>query len=175
MKFQALELSGAYLISLDEFKDERGIFSSFYLRSEFIKQGIDFNLSQSCVSKNNKKNTFRGLHFQKSPYSQAKLVSCIRGSFNDIIVDIRQDSPTYLKHLIIELTEWNNKLLYIPENFAHGFQTIINDTWVLYHMENDFKPDMATGLRYNDPKLNINLSDMDSMIINERDANYALL
>lgn len=175
MEFQKLELSGAYLITLDAFKDERGIFSSFYSRPNFAKQGIDFKLSQSCVSKNIKKNTFRGLHFQKPPYSQAKLVTCVRGSFNDIIVDIRQESPTYLKHLIVELTEWNNQLLYIPEDFAHGFQTLMDDTWVLYHLEGDFKPDMATGIRYDDPKLNIKLSDINNMIINERDANYELL
>lgn len=175
MKFYPLALSGSYLINLDSFQDERGTFSSLYFRSEFEKYGINFTLSQSCVSKNEMKNTFRGLHFQKQPYSQAKLVTCIRGSLRDIIVDIRPDSPTYLKHLILELTESNNQLLYIPENFAHGFQTLMDDTWLLYHLENDFNASMADGIQWNDPKLNITLHNSETMIINERDAKYVLL
>jgi len=175
MNFQALELSGAYVISFDAYKDERGTFSSLYNRPEFLEHGISLTLSQTCISKNEKPNTFRGLHFQRAPYSQAKLVTCLRGALRDIIVDLRPNSPTYLKHVLIELTESNSQLLYIPENFAHGFQTLMADTWVLYHLENDFNADMAAGIRWNDPKLNITLADAETMIINERDATYALL
>lgn len=176
MKFTELNLKGAYLIELDEFKDERGSFARQFCKEEFLNQGISFNICQCNISKNLKKNTIRGLHYQKSPFLEPKLVSCLQGSFYDVIVDLRLDSDTYLKWIGVELTTEANKMLYVPPNFAHGFQTLTDNTIVYYQLGEFFQPNYYTGLRFNDPKLGIIWKDLgNSPIMNERDKNYELL
>jgi dTDP-4-dehydrorhamnose 3,5-epimerase len=175
MKFIELSLSGAYLIELLEFTDERGSFARQFCKAEFEKRGIVFNTCQCNVSKNTPKNVLRGLHFQKEPFLEGKLVSCLQGSFLDVIVDLRPNSPTYLRHEKITLSADKNHLLYIPSQFAHGFRTLEANTTVFYQLDAFFKPDYYEGLRYNDPALAIDWETDDAFIINERDANYALL
>lgn len=176
MKFTELELKGAYLIELEEFKDERGTFARQFCKNELSKYGIDFDICQCNISKNYKKNTIRGMHYQKEPYLEPKMVSCLSGKYFDVIVDLRQDSPTYLKWQAVELSEDNNKMLYIPPMFAHGFQTLEDNTTVYYQLGEFFKPEYYAGLRYNDPKLNIKWQDFGfEPIMNERDKNYELL
>ena len=175
MKFTELKLKGAYLIELEPFEDERGTFARQFCKKEMAKVGLEMEICQCNISKNNKAGTLRGLHFQKDPYPEIKIVSCLKGSFFDVIVDIRKDSPTYLKWESIELTEDNNKMLYIPANFAHGFQTLVGDTTVYYQLGNYFMGEYYDGLRWNDPKIDIKWPDCKNRIINERDNSYALL
>ncbi len=134
MKFTELNLKGAYLIELEDFKDERGTFARQFCKKELSKYGIDFNICQCNISKNYKKNTIRGLHYQKTPFLEPKIVSCLSGSFYDVIVDLRKDSPTYLRWSGVNITSDNNKMLYIPPMFAHGFQTFEDNTVVYYQL-----------------------------------------
>lgn len=176
MKFTKLDLEGAYLIELEEFKDERGTFARQFCKKEFQKAGIDVDLCQCNISKNFKKNTIRGLHYQKEPFLEPKIVSCLQGSFYDVIVDLRPSSPTYLRWQGLELSESNGKMLYIPPNFAHGFQTLQDNTTVYYQLGEFFQPDYYAGLRWNDPKIGIRWKELAcEPIMNERDKNYELL
>lgn len=176
MKFTELKIKGAYLIELDEFKDERGSFARQFCQKEFENIGVNFNLKQCNISKNYKKGVLRGMHYQKAPYTENKIVSCFKGACFDVIVDLRKDSETYLEWEAYELSEDNNKMLYIPANCAHGFQVLLNDTVLFYQIDEFFMPEYYDGIRYNDPKVNITWIKMDNdLIINERDKNYALL
>lgn len=175
MKFEKLKIEGAYLIELDEFKDERGSFARQFCKKELAKSGIDFDVKQCNISKNYKAGTIRGLHFQKDPYLEVKLVSCFKGACFDVIVDLRKDSATYLQWQGFELSEDNNKMLYIPANCAHGFQTLVDDTVLYYQLGEFFMPEYYDGIRYNDPKIGIEWRKTDNLIINERDKNYELL
>ncbi len=175
MKFTELNLKDAYLIELEEFKDNRGTFSRQFCKKELENVGINFNICQCNISKNYKKNTLRGMHYQKEPFLEPKIVSCMKGAFYDVIVDLREDSPTYLKWQGVELTENNNKMLYIPPMFAHGFQTLVDDTLVYYQLGEFFNPEYYDGIRFNDPKINIQWKDLGNPIMNDRDKNYKLL
>ena len=175
MKFHKTILQDAYLIELEDFNDERGTFSRQFCKKEFLSNGIDIDICQCNISKNYKANTLRGLHFQKAPFLESKIVSCFKGAFFDVIVDLRQSSPTYLKWEAFELTEQNNYMLYIPPEFAHGFQTLVDDTVVFYQLGNYFEPAFYDGLRWDDPKLGINWPDCPARIISEKDKSYKLL
>lgn len=175
MIFNELKLKGAYLIKTEKFQDERGGFVNQFRKNEFEQYGLTLDVHQSSISENYKKGTVRGLHFQKDPHSEIKLVFCLKGSFFDVIVDMRKDSPTYLQWESIELKESDNKILYIPKNFAHGFQTLEDNTIVFYHFGTPFKPEYYSGLRWNDPKLAIKWPQNNNIIINVRDKSYDLL
>ncbi len=174
MKFTPLALSGAYLLEMEEIKDERGSFARQFCKSEFAEHNLEMDIKQGNISRNYKKGTLRGMHFQKSPYSEIKLVSCPNGAIYDVIVDLRKDSSTYLKWEGFELSESNNKMLYIPRDFAHGFLTLTDDAMVYYQMGDFFKAGFASGIRWNDPKVGI-IWPEEVKIINDRDNNYELL
>lgn len=175
MKISPLKIAGAFLIELEERRDERGSFSRQFCRRELAQAGIDFEIRQCNISRNLKAGTLRGLHYQKDPYPEIKLVSCVKGSFFDVIADIRPGSPTYLQWEAFEMGEDNGKMIYIPAGVAHGFQTLEDDTTVYYQLGEFFMPDYYDGVRWNDPKLGIRWPDCDHRIMNERDANYELL
>lgn len=175
MKFEKLDIEGACLITLEPYEDERGSFVRQFCAEEFKKAGIDFNICQCNISTNKQKGTIRGMHYQKEPYSEKKIVSCIKGKVYDVIVDLRKNSKTYLKWLSFELSENDNKILYIPPLVAHGFQTLVDDTTVYYQLGEFFKSDFYDGIRYNDPKIGIEWKNIKPVIINERDRNYRLL
>ncbi|MDR0485381.1 MAG: dTDP-4-dehydrorhamnose 3,5-epimerase [Elusimicrobiota bacterium] len=175
MKITELAIKGAFLIEREEFKDERGSMSVSYNKKELAEIGIDFEISQCNVSKNYKAGVLRGLHYQKEPFSEIKFVSCIRGAIFDVAVDFREDSPTYLKYQGFELTESNNKALYIPKGCLHGFQTLIDNTIVTYFNSQFYTPSHYAGVRWNDPKINIEWPPCENRTINERDRNYPLL
>ena len=175
MKFIKTNLNDAYLIELEEFKDNRGTFSRQFCKKELEEYGINFDICQCNISKNFKKNTLRGMHYQKVPWAEPKLVSCIKGAFYDVIVDLRENSSTYLKWQGFELTEDNNKILYVPPMFAHGFQTLVDNTVVYYQIGEFFQPDFYDGIRYNDPKIGIEWKELGEPVMNERDQNYRLL
>lgn len=174
MKFIPLPLAGAYAIEREEHVDARGFFSRTYCRKGFAEAGLDFDVIQVSLSGNVKKGTLRGLHFQVPPYGEAKLVSCVRGAIFDCIVDFRPDSPTYLRHLTMELEEFG-AMLYIPAGFAHGYQTLHDDCIVQYHIGTAYVPEAGSGLRWNDPALAIAWPECEGRTISEKDRNWALL
>jgi dTDP-4-dehydrorhamnose 3,5-epimerase len=155
MKFTETWLAGAFLIDIDPRQDERGFFARTFCRREFEEQGLEPNLVQCSISFNERKGTLRGIHFQRSPFQETKIVRCTAGAILDVIVDLRADSPTFLKYLAVELTAENRRALYVPKDFAHGFQTLKDATEVSYQMSEFYAPDSAAGLRWNDPFLAI--------------------
>lgn len=159
---------------MEPYTDERGSFSRQFCLKELAKYGIDFNIKQCNISKNYKKGVLRGLHYQKEPYPEVKMVSCFQGSIYDILLDLRKDSPTYLKWIANELSAKNNKMVYIPAGIAHGFQTLEDDTLVYYQLGEFFNPDFYSGVRFDDPAFNIKWPKCNKLILNERDKNYAL-
>ncbi len=171
MKFEKLFIEGAYLITAEPFKDERGTFARRYCKKEFKDAGIDFEICQCNFSTNYKKGTIRGMHYQKAPYAEGKLVSCYRGKIFDVIVDLRKDSKTYLQWYGVELSEDNNKMLYIPPYVGHGYQTLEDNSDVYYQLSEFFYPDYYGLARYDDPKFNIQWKDIKPIIINDRDKN----
>jgi dTDP-4-dehydrorhamnose 3,5-epimerase len=175
MKFTELKLKGAYLIELEPYIDERGTFARQFCKRELKEQGLDIEVCQCNFSQSKKAGTLRGMHYQKAPHLESKLTSCLKGSFFDVLVDLRKDSETYLQYEAITLKEGDNKIIYIPENFAHGFQTLEDDTIIYYQLGNYFVPESYDGLRWNDPKLGIEWPEVEKRIINERDNRYELL
>lgn len=171
MNFEETEIKGCYLISPSVFEDDRGEFFRYFCENEFKKEIRDLNFVQFNQSINYKKGTFRGLHYQIPPFCEAKLVRCIRGSIQDFILDIREGSETFLKYLKIDLSEENKKILFICEGVAHGFQTLEDNTQLLYHHTEAFNKDADRGIKYNDPKVNIELALPISQV-SEKDLNY---
>jgi dTDP-4-dehydrorhamnose 3,5-epimerase len=174
LKFLETSLSGLYIIELEPIHDSRGFFARSFCASEFASHGLSKQVAQCNVSSNEKRGTLRGLHFQVAPHEEAKLVRCTQGSIFDVAVDIRTSSPTYLKWFSCELSQLNHQLLYIPEGFAHGFQTLHDNTEVSYTMFEFYHPESAHGLRWDDPALAISWPITDP-IISDKDRSYPLL
>jgi len=156
MQFDQTFLSGLYIINLDLFTDERGWFARTYCKREFEQIGHHKEWVQINHSFTKQKATLRGLHFQYPPFGEAKLIRCISGSIYDVAVDIRKDSPTFLKWFGIELSSENKKMIYIPEGFAHGFQALSNDCEIMYFHTGFYTPDAEGGIKYDDPLIKIN-------------------
>ncbi len=170
MIFTETKLQGAYEIDLDVRKDDRGFFARSFCQQEFATHGLRTVIAQSNVSFNAKKGTLRGMHFQVAPKAEAKLVRCTRGALYDVIIDLRPGSQTYCAWTAVELTAENGRMLYIPEGFAHGFQTFENNTEVFYQMFEFYSPEHASGVRWDDPAFGISwpfpnpvMSDKDRM------------
>lgn len=155
MIFQETKLKGAYIIEPERLEDERGFFARTFCQKEFEKQGLNHRFVQCNISFNKKKATLRGMHYQVAPHEEAKIVSCARGAIYDVIVDLRPGSPTFKQWFSVELTADNRKALYIPEGFAHGFQTLEDETEIFYQMSEFYHPESARGLRYDDPAFGI--------------------
>ena len=155
MRFTPTKLDGAWIVEPEPQEDDRGLFARTFCAREFRDQGLTSAFVQCNTSWNSHKGTVRGLHYQLPPACEVKLVRCTAGSLWDVIVDMRSDSPTYLQHVSIELTARNRRALYIPKMFAHGFQTLDDGSEVFYQMSEFYAPELATGLRYSDPKLGI--------------------
>jgi dTDP-4-dehydrorhamnose 3,5-epimerase len=174
MKFTQTNLEGSYLIDLEKREDERGFFARFFCRKEFDEIGLTSNIVQINNSFSVNKGTFRGLHFQETPKSEDKIVRCVSGSLLDIIVDMRKDSVTYLNHFKVELSSSNRLALFVPKGFAHGFLTLEDNTEAFYLTTEFYSPNHESGLRFNDPKLNIELP-FEPIYITEKDRNWKLL
>ena len=155
MIFTETKLKGAFVIDLERRSDERGFFARTFCQHEFRDHGLKPVIAQANVASNNKKGTLRGMHFQYPPMAETKLVRCTRGAILDIIVDLRPESPTYLQHVAVELTEENMRALYVPERFAHGYQTLHDGTDTSYQVGEFYAPNTEGGLRYDDPKLGL--------------------
>jgi dTDP-4-dehydrorhamnose 3,5-epimerase len=174
MTFTQLDLKGAYTIDLDPIEDDRGFFARSWDAREFEKHGLNPRVAQCNVSYNKMRGTIRGLHFQIAPGEEAKLVRCIRGSIFDVIVDLRHGSGTFGRWTSTVLTDENRLALYVPEGFAHGFETLADETEVMYQMSEYYAPDLARGVRWDDPSLAISWP-IGNPIISERDNSYAPL
>ena len=155
MKFISTKLEGAFIVEPEAHEDSRGFFARTFCVREFGERGLATSFVQCSVSLNRKMGTLRGLHYQRPPAPEVKLVRCSAGALYDVIVDLRPDSPTYLRHIGVELTGRNRRALYVPKMFAHGYQTLEEDTEVFYQISEYYTPETATGVRYNDPKLGI--------------------
>ncbi len=172
MIFEETNLKSSFVIFPKTIKDNRGEFSRFFCKQEFKKIGLEKEFVQINHSYNLLKGTIRGMHFQKSPFEESKLIRCVRGSVLDVIIDLRPESNTYLKHFAVELSADNKKMIYIPTGFAHGFQTLQENTELIYHHTEYYKPEFETGIRYNDPQLGIKWP-LTVTGISDKDKNYS--
>ena len=174
MKFTETRLAGAWIVDPELREDARGFFARTFCAKEFGEHGLAANFVQCSVSMTRLRGTIRGLHYQIAPATEAKLVRCTVGALYDVIVDLRPNSKTYLQHVAVELTAGNRRALYIPAMFAHGFQTLANSSEVFYQINEFFAPDLARGLRFDDPKLGIKWP-LPVSIMSEKDRNWPLL
>ncbi len=171
MRFVATPLTGAVLVEIEPNRDERGLFARTFCRDEFAAAGLPGEFVQASVSHNLKRGTLRGLHYQAPPHEEPKLVRCTRGAIHDVIVDLRRASPTHCRWFAVELSAENRRALYVPPGFAHGFQTLVDDTEILYQMAERYVADLARGVRWNDPAFAIDWPIADPFM-SERDATY---
>jgi dTDP-4-dehydrorhamnose 3,5-epimerase len=169
--FKETKLAGAFIIELEKYEDERGFFARCWCQQEFEAHKLNPRAVQCNVSFNHAKGTLRGMHYQVAPRAEAKLVRCTRGSVYDVIIDLRLGSPTYLKHVSEVLSGENYRALYVPEGFAHGFQTLEDNSEVFYQMSEFYSPQLQRGLRYNDPAFGINWP-ISATVISDRDRSY---
>ena len=171
MIFTETKLKGAYVIEIEKLKDHRGFFARAWCQNEFKAQGLTSSLVQANVSFNKKKGTLRGMHYQLSPYEETKLVRCNRGAIYDVIIDLRPASPSYAQWIGVELTAKNYKMLYVPRNFAHGFQTLEDNTEVTYQVSQFYTPGSERGIRWDDPAFSIEwLTDVQ--VISDKDKSW---
>ncbi len=155
MKFIETKLKGSFIIDLELIQDNRGFFARTFCSQEFEAQGLKPLIVQSNISFNYQKGTLRGLHYQIQPATEAKLIRCTRGAIYDVMVDMRSQSPTFLQYVGVELTAQNHRALYVPDLFAHGYQSLTDETEVIYQVSEFYAPEYEKGIRYNDPMLSI--------------------
>lgn len=172
MIFTETELKGAFILEVKKMEDERGFFGRSWCKREMEEHGLNGNVVQTNVSYNKVKGTFRGMHFQRAPHQETKLVRCTKGAILDVIIDLRPSSPTYKQWIGVELTEDNYKMLYVPEDFAHGFITLKDETEVTYQVTQFYTPGAEGGLRWNDPAFGMTLP-ITPTVISSKDAAWA--
>jgi dTDP-4-dehydrorhamnose 3,5-epimerase len=172
MRFTELELPGAYLVELDRIEDERGFFARTFCREKFAEHGLEADVVQANTAFNLRAGTLRGLHFQAEPYEETKLVRCTRGAVYDVIVDLRPGSRTYTRWVGVELTAENDAMLYVPRGFAHGYQTLVDDTETSYLMGTAYESPAGRGVRWDDPAFGIEWPEVGERTINERDLGW---
>ena len=172
MKFVHTKLRGAYKIEIEAHRDERGFFARSWCEKELADHGLNACVKQCNISFNNSKGTLRGMHYQAEPHAEVKIVRCTKGSIYDVIIDLRKDSDTYKQYYGAELSDTNHSMLYVPEGFAHGFQTLTDKAEVLYYMAHQYVADAARGVRWNDPAFGIEWPQEKQRIISTRDAQY---
>lgn len=172
MKFQRSNIPDVWIIEQERFADDRGYFARTWCAEEFAAHELNAGLIQCSTSFNLKRGTLRGLHYQVAPYQEDKLVRCTRGAIFDVAVDLRPDSPTYKQWVGMELTESNGLALYIPQGFAHGFQTLADNSEVFYQMAQPYQPAAGRGWRWNDPTFNISWPQTTDVILSPKDATY---
>jgi dTDP-4-dehydrorhamnose 3,5-epimerase len=171
MIFIETELKGAYIIDLERREDERGFFARTWCQQEFEAHGLVARIVQANTSYNKAKGTLRGMHYQRAPHAETKLVRASRGAIYDVIVDLRPDSPTFKRWIGVELTADNRRALFVPEGFAHGFQTLEDNTDVSYQVSAFYTPGAEGGLRYNDPAFDIEWP-LPVSVISPKDADW---
>lgn len=171
MIFRETNLTGAFVIELEKFTDERGFFALSWSADEFARHGLASDLTECNISMNKQKGTLRGMHYQKPPHGQAKLVRCTMGAIYDVVIDLRSSSPTFKQWMGLELSAINHLMLFIPKGFAHGFQTLEDNSEVFYQMSYPYVPGSGDGVRWNDPAFAIDWP-LPVKVINARDDSY---
>ena len=175
MIFTQTNLQGAYIIDIEARQDERGYFARVWCSREFEAQGLNTDLVQCNVAYNHKKGILRGMHYQGQPHAEVKLVRCTKGAVYDVIVDLRVDSPGYLKWTGVELTEENHRMLYVPEGFAHGYITLQDNSELFYQVSRFYTPGAEGGVRWNDPAIGIEWPDTGELTISAKDREWPLM
>jgi dTDP-4-dehydrorhamnose 3,5-epimerase len=171
MIFAETALPGVWVVTPELLEDVRGSFARAWCERDFAAAGLNGRWVQCSISFNKKRGTLRGLHYQRAPHEEIKLVRCTMGGLLDVIVDLRPQSPSFKKHVTVDLDAGNRKMVYIPKGCAHGFQTLQDDTEVLYHISEFYAPDHGAGVRWNDPAFGIVWPDARP-ILSERDRNF---
>ena len=171
MIFTELEIRGSFRIVPERHEDERGFFARSWDREEFAEYGLNPLLVQCSISWNKRAGTLRGIHYQEAPFQEAKLVRATRGSVHDVVLDLRDGSPTHGHHVGVLLTADNREMLYVPEGCGHGFLTLEDDTEVFYQMSEYYSPEHARGVRWDDPSFGIRWPGTVA-VISDRDRSY---
>jgi dTDP-4-dehydrorhamnose 3,5-epimerase len=174
VRFTETAIGGAFVVEIEPAHDERGFFARTFDRQEFERQGLATSFAQVSISYSRQKGTIRGLHYQAEPAAEAKLVRCTRGSIHDVIVDLRPDSPTYLRHVAVVLDAQTRRALYVPPMCAHGFQALEDDCETLYQIDNVHTPEAARGVRHDDPMLAISWP-LPVTVMSDKDRAWPLL
>jgi len=169
--FTETKLRGAFILDLDRREDERGFFARTFCAEEFKAHGLNPRFVQCSLSFTKRKGTLRGMHWQSPPRAESKLIRCGRGAIHDVIIDLRPHSETFQQHIAVELTAENRRSLYVPEGFAHGFQTLVDEAEVVYQMSESYSAEATQGVRWNDPAFGI-AWPLPDPLLNERDRNY---
>lgn len=171
MIFRETIFPGSYVLEVERREDARGFFARTFCRDEFIRHGLPTNFVQSSVSFNRRRGTLRGMHFQRPPAAEGKLVRCTRGVIYDVVLDLREDSPTFRQWMAVELSDESHRTVYMPPGCAHGFQTLTEDVEVLYSMTESYAPELADGVRWDDPAFAI-AWPIAPPILSDRDASF---
>jgi len=171
MKFTEIKLKGAFIITPDLLEDERGFFARTFCMREFEEHDLNSGLVQCNISFNKKKGTLRGMHYQADPHAEVKLVRCTSGAICDIIIDLRAESPTFKQWFAAELSEKNHQMLYVPEGFAHGYQTLEEQSEVFYQVSAFYNPASERGVRWNDPAFGIKWP-LPAGVVSKKDESY---
>lgn len=174
MKFKETKIKGLYIINPESKIDERGYLMRIFCEEELKKNGLEFKIVQANQTLTKKKGIIRGMHFQKPPKAEDKIVQCLKGAIYDVAVDLREDSPTYGQWVAEKLTEDNKKMFLIPKGFAHGFQTLTDNCEVQYFMSEFYSPEHSSGVRRDDPFFNIKWS-IENSTLSEKDKNWPLM
>ena len=172
MIFRPLAVAGPYLIDVEPHEDHRGFYAQSFSAREFRTHGLIETFLECGISYNTRRGTVRGMHLQIAPHAQAKLVRCSRGAIYDVIIDLRRESASYGQWLAVDLSMSGRTLLYVPEGFAYGFQTLTDDVEVTYQLSAHFQPDAEVGVRWNDPRFGITWPVAD-VVVSERDRSFA--
>ena len=171
MRFTETPLPGAYTIDITPVADDRGFFARAWAPQDFERLGLDPTLVQCSVSWNRVRGTLRGLHFQRDPFGEVKIVRCTRGVILDVIVDLRRESPAFCGWTSVELSGENRRALYIPKGFGHGYITLTDDAEVYYHVSTPYSPEHADGVRWDDPAFGIEWP-LEPVVMSTRDREW---
>lgn len=169
MIFNETKLAGSFVIEIELLQDERGFFARAWCEKEFQDRGLKTSFVQCNISRGKKSGTIRGLHYQAPPCEEAKLIRCTKGAIHDVIIDLRSDSPTRFQWVGVELTADNHKMLYVPEGFAQGFQTLEDDIEVSYPVTQFYTPKYERGIRWDDPTFAIEWPEAETRLVSEKD------
>jgi len=172
LKFVPMRLPGAHLVEPQQITDDRGFFARIYCREEFEAYGLNTAVAQCSISFNERVGTLRGMHYQRQPCAEAKLVRCTNGAIYDVILDLRPESPTFKRWEGVELSAKNRRAVYVPEGFAHGFLTLTEGAEVFYQISEAFHAEYSVGVRWNDPAFGI-VWPATIAVISERDRTYS--
>jgi dTDP-4-dehydrorhamnose 3,5-epimerase len=170
--FEQTRLSGAFLVDLERREDSRGFFARTWCANEFADHGLTTEVVQANVSFNPRQGTLRGMHFQRAPHAETKLVRCTRGAIYDVVVDLRRDSDTYKEWVGVELSADNRRALFVPEGFAHGYQTLVPDAEVFYQVSEYHTPGAEGGVRWDDRAFGIEWPDPDNAFLSDKDRSW---